>query len=122
LLLLRDAELESRRGILNGPLAELAHSLETELSPLSQRDIYVPRAKALLSRAGGRCEHDGTALEFDPYSPDEHRCPACGTSFTGETHHRAWIYPYQLWLAERAVHAAVLGLLQQSDRWLGVSR
>ena len=41
----------------------------------------------------------------------EHRCPRCGRMFQGELHDRFWIYWYQLWLAERAVHAAVLSAL-----------
>src|SRR5207253_10166348 len=40
-----------------------------------------------------------------------HRCPVCGNSYAGPLHDRFWIYWYQLWLAERAVHAALLGAL-----------
>ena len=31
--------------------------------------------------------------------------------YAGELHDRFWLYWYQLWLAERAVHAALLGVL-----------
>ena len=89
---------------LNG----LADSLMADLNPLLTRDLYVPEDKALLSREGGRCPVHGVALEFDPWSPHEHRCPIDGGRFSGELHDRFWIYWYQLWLAERAVHAALL--------------
>lgn len=94
----------------------LYESLVTDLDPWLSRDLYVPASKALLSRAGGRCERDGAVLEFDPASPDAHRCPACGSVHAGELHHRAWITHYQLWLAERAVHAALFHALSDSPR------
>ena len=108
MLLLDPARLAERKATAapGGPLAPLAESLAADLEVLMSRELYVPREKALLSRVGGRCETDGTQLEFDPYSPDEHRCPLCGRVHTGEYHHRYWVYFYQLWLAERAVHAA----------------
>ncbi len=116
MLLLDDALLDERRAIAGGALARLTDSLAAELDPLLHRELYLPRAKALLSRAGGRCERDGTALEFDPYSPEHHRCPQCGMVHTGAFHHRWWVYSYQLWLAERAVHAALLFLLRGQSR------
>ena len=107
-LLLSDDALAARRAVVAGPLAPLAESLTTELEPLVTDDLYIPEQKALLSREGGRCPRHGVLLEFDPFSPHEHRCPVDGEVFTGELHHRFWIYWYQLWLAERAVHAAAL--------------
>ncbi len=114
--------LESRRGAAAGPLHALAESLAADLEPLVGADIYFPPEKALLSRAGGRCEIDGTMLEFDPFSPHEHRCPRCGRIHTGELHDRFWNYWYQLWLAERSVHGAVLAALGFGERYASLSR
>jgi hypothetical protein len=72
----------------------------------------VPREKARLSRSGGRCPDDATLLEFDPFSPRNHRCPKCGRTYEGEAHYLWWVMSYQLWLAERAVHAALLRLVR----------
>jgi len=118
MLLLDPARLAGRRAAAaaGGPLAALADSIAADLEVVMSRGLYLPREKALLSRAGGRCGEDGTQLEFDPYSPDEHRCPACGRMHTGEFHHRWWVYWYQFWLAERAVHAALLHLLRGDPR------
>jgi hypothetical protein len=76
----------------------------------------------LLSRAGGRCERDGVALAFDPESPRRHRCPRCGATYGGSPHYRAWITHYQLWLAERAVHAALFFALRGDERHARFSR
>ena len=113
MLLLHDTKLDERRRAVGkgGPLASLYTSLASELDPLVGRAPLIPEAKALLSRAGGRCELDGAALDFDPSSPHRHRCPTCGTIHKGELHDRAWITSYQLWLAERAVHASLFHLL-----------
>src|SRR5439155_2039104 len=64
-----------------------------------------------------RCPRDAVLLEFDPTSPHAHRCPVCGEIFTGELHYRFWIYWYQLWLAERAVHAAGFAALGFGDAY-----
>ena len=106
-VLVPQSALERRRAAAHGPLRSLAESLRNDLESLVDRDIYFPAEKALLSRSGGRCEIDGTMLEFDPLSPRDHRCPRCGHIHTGELHDRFWVYWYQLWLAERAVHGAV---------------
>lgn len=113
MLLLHDAKLDERRRAVGkgGALAPLYESLASELEPLVGRAPLIPEAKALLSRAGGRCEVDGATLDFDPSSPHRHRCPTCGTVHKGELHDRAWITSYQLWLAERAVHASLFHLL-----------
>jgi hypothetical protein len=112
LLLAPDLLDERRRLTREGELGALYDSLTGELEPLLRADLYVPEAKALLSRAGGRCEMDGAILAFDPWSPQAHRCPQCGTTYTGELHHRAWVMHYQLWLAERAVHSALFYALR----------
>lgn len=114
MLLIDPRQLEERRrAIAEGrELTRLFESLVSELEPLQRQGVRIPQAKALLSRAGGRCADDGTTLEFDPFAPDAHRCPRCGKSYRGEVHDRAWITSYQLWLAERAVHAAVFAALR----------
>ena len=122
MLLLDDAQLEKRRAAARGPLASLYDSLAAELEPLLRSPWHIPHAKALLSRVGGRCETDGTPLEFDPWSPSAHRCPRCGRAHTGELHDRAWIMPYQLWLAERAVHAALFFVLRGDERHAALAR
>ncbi len=113
MLLLGDDGLEERRRATRDAkaLGPLYDSLAAELEPLLHRELFVPTEKALLSRAGGRCERDGSVLEFDPWSPHQHRCLQCGTIASGSAHHRAWIMSYQLWLAERAVHASLFHLL-----------
>ncbi len=68
----------------------------------------VPEAKALLTADGGVCPEHGVRLEFDPWSPTEHRCPRCGRRFTGERHDRAWAHYQHLWVSERAAHLATL--------------
>jgi len=117
-LLLDNEKIEARRQATRSgaPLAPLYDSLASELEPLVGKAPYIPAAKALLSRAGGRCELDGATLDFDPASPHAHRCPTCGTIHRGETHDRAWITSYQLWLAERSVHAALFCGLRGDHR------
>ena len=110
LLISRDA-LARRRIAARGSLDALVRSLRRDLDPLVAFAPEIPREKALLSRDGGRCPRDGAALEFDPFAPHRHRCPVCGEYFAGERHHLAWVMWYQLWLAERAVHAASLHAL-----------
>jgi hypothetical protein len=120
-VLLSPRAVDARRAVASGPLRSLAASLAADLEPLVAREIYFPADKALLSRTGGRCETDGTMLEFDPFSPHEHRCPRCGRMHTGELHNRFWIYWYQLWLAERAVHAASLSALGFGERYASLA-
>jgi hypothetical protein len=122
MLLLSAERLESRRAIANGPLKPLADSLAAELEPWIAKMPAIPVEKALLSRVGGRCEKCSADLEFDPTSPKAHRCPACGTVNAGEYHDRWWLYPYQLWLAERAVHAATLYALRGEARHADFAR
>ncbi len=113
--------LPARREMARGELAPLASSLAADLEELLRGDIYFPSQKALLSREGGRCAIDGTLLAFEPFQPHEHRCPACGTVYRGELHDRFWIYWYQLWLAERAVHAALLHALGLGSRFANLA-
>ena len=115
-LLVTAAERVDRQRIASGALAPLADSLSTDLEQLLAVRLEIPGEKARLSRAGGRCPADGTALDFDPWSPNAHRCPRCGKSFSGEAHYRYWLMWHQLWLAERSVHAGALFSLRGDDR------
>jgi hypothetical protein len=110
LLLDREA-LDARRLVAAGPLAPLAMSLRGDLDRLLHEGFSVPHEKALLSRDGGRCANDGTLLRFDPFSPRAHSCPRCGETYSRERDYLWWVMSYQLWLAERAVHAATLHAL-----------
>ncbi|MEO7082764.1 MAG: heparinase II/III family protein [Gemmatimonadaceae bacterium] len=116
-LLISDDSLTARQVAANRGLRPLSSSLAADLAALLDRDVFIPDEKALLSREGGRCARDGTLLAFDPFQPHEHRCPLCGEVYRGDLHYRFWIYWYQLWLAERAVHASVLSALGVDDRF-----
>ncbi len=117
MLLLPYEQLDGRRRAAAGGLAPLAASLAADLERLTSiGEPHLPVDKAKLTRDGGRCPVHGTPLEFDPWAPREHRCAACGTAYIGEAHDRWWIMGYQLWLAERAVHAALLHLLLGDPR------
>jgi hypothetical protein len=107
-LLVDTVALNARRPIAAGPLAPLAESLRADLDRLIREGFDVPHEKALLSRDGGRCEREGTLLRFDPFSPREHTCPRCGAVYRRERDYLWWVTSYQLWLAERAVHATSL--------------
>lgn len=111
-VLLSPDALAARRAIARGPLAPLAASLRDDLSQLLDAGTpWIPAEKARLTRVGGRCPAHGTLLDFDPWQPHAHRCPVCGTVYHEAEHGRWWIMNYQLWLAERAVHAATLAVL-----------
>ena len=115
-VLLGRADLDARRVAAGGPLRSLADSLARDLEPVVTCDLLIPEEKARMTRRGGRCESDGTLLEFDPFSRVAHRCPKCGAVFADDTHYRWWIMWYQLWLAERSVHAAALFSLRGDPR------
>jgi hypothetical protein len=118
MLLATPEQLDSQRAVVDGPLARLADSLADDLDRLlPDGKVKVPDQKARMTRHGGRCARDGTLLLFDPRRPDAHDCPVCGTTYTGDDHYRWWIMGYQLWLAERAVHAAALWRLRGSSRY-----
>jgi hypothetical protein len=110
-LLIDGAALAARRGVAAHALSELTASLRADLDRLVREGFDVPREKALLSRDGGRCDRDGTLLRFDPFSSRAHSCARCGAVFTRERDYLWWVTSYQLWLAERAVHAAALHAL-----------
>lgn len=102
-------DLRARAQALHPSLQALARGLREELRPLETRGFPVPPQKAMLTRVGGRCPHDGTALRFDPWAPHVHTCPQCGREQRGEAHDAWWAMGAQLWCAERALHAALLG-------------
>ena len=109
---------ETRTDVVRGPLAPLAGSLAADLDRLlPDEDVFIPAEKARLTRRGGRCERDGAFLQFDPSSPRRHRCSVCGSVFEADEHYRWWIMGYQLWLSERAVHAAALHRLGAGERY-----
>ena len=113
-LLIGNEALVARRAALGAPgasLASLAASLLEDLRAAAGRALFIPDRKAMLSRDGGRCPEHGVPLEFDPFAPRDHRCPVDGAILRGERHDRWWLMWYQLWLAERVVHAAVLAAL-----------
>ena len=109
LLVSADALL-ARRTVARGALAPLAAGLRRELEPLLLGGHQVPVEKAQLSRAGGRCDRDGTLLTYAPFDA-RHLCPRCGGELVGAAHDRFRLYWHHLWLAERAVHGALLGAL-----------
>ncbi len=121
-LLLATSALGARRAAATGPLAPLVASLHQDLAPLlAAAEIRLPPEKARLTRVGGRCPAHGVLLSFDPYSPKAHQCPTCGETYTDEEHYRWWIMNYQLWLAERAVHGAVLFALTGDAQGQGLA-
>jgi hypothetical protein len=111
MILLNSSDFPARQRIALRALAPLADSLRAEMDRVLREAPAISGQKAMLSRDGGRCTLDGASLEFDPYSPHAHRCPVCGTVYTGERHHRWWLMFAQLWRAERAVHGALLNAL-----------
>jgi hypothetical protein len=114
MLLLRATDVAARRAAAATGLAPLAASLQTDLDAVLARELFVPPEKARLTRVGGRCTVEGALLGFDPWSPHRQRCPSCGAEYERPEDYRWWIMWYQLWLAERSVHAAALHLLTGS--------
>ena len=102
--------LTARRALIDESpdLTALRDHLISRAQPVLERMPPVPRVKALLSRDGGSCPNDATALVFDPWSPEAHRCPRCNEVFSGERHHAHWARAQHLWLAERAAHLATV--------------
>src|SRR5213596_395652 len=109
------ARAEEVRG--SADLTALLGHLRDRARPLLERMPVIPDHKAVLTVDGGYCPDDGAALTFDPWSPDEHRCPRCGKTWRGERHNWSWARYQHLWLAERAAHlAALAGLGDETDR------
>lgn len=87
-----------------------------ELERFLARPVYVPAEKALLSRWGAACRECGGDIRFDPWSPTRQRCGSCGRWWETPQSGRWWVYWYQLWLAERVLHAALLDGLSDEPR------
>ncbi|MEK6609916.1 MAG: heparinase II/III family protein [Gemmatimonadota bacterium] len=117
-LLIGAKDLERRSGEIAGSadLAAAHRRLRDGLSGFLERPLYVPDAKALLSRWGSLCKDEGAELGFDPASPHAQRCTTCGRIWSTEQAHRWWVYWYQLWLAERIWHCALLAGLGDDAR------
>jgi len=96
--------------------ARLLETLRARAEPVLAKEPHIPRVKALLSRDGGVCQDDGATLSFDPWSPEQHRCPRCGKSFSGERHYRNWARAQHLWLAERAAELGLIAALTDDAR------
>ncbi|MBI4541925.1 MAG: hypothetical protein HY705_02730, partial [Gemmatimonadetes bacterium] len=108
-LLITPEALEERRALAgSGDLLALRSHLCAGVEGFLGRALYVPEAKALLSRWGSLCRDDGGELDFDPWSPHAQRCSSCGRSWSTDQTHRWWVYWYQLWLAERVLRLALL--------------
>ena len=102
-------DLQQRRAaVARSPdLAAVAAGLAAEVARVLAQPLYVPEAKALLSRWGSTCREDEAELGFDPFSPHAQRCTRCGRIYDTEQSHRWWVYWYQLWLAERVLMMAL---------------
>jgi hypothetical protein len=110
-LLADAAALRARAALVDGadaPFAALAASLAADLDVVLAAGVHVADRKARLTRAGGRCPVHGGEFVFDPFAARRFHCAACGRDYAGREHEEFWVYRYQLWLAERAVHAAAL--------------
>ncbi len=112
------SDLDARRQVIQSSedLTRLLEKLARKAEPVLERMPHIPVVKALLSSDGGVCPRDGTALIFDPWSPNRHRCPACGNTYEGDRHHRHWARFQHLWVSERAAHLAVVGVFNDDDR------
>jgi len=102
--------LAERRSAIDASvdLRALRDRLTERAGPVLERSPVIPAAKALLSQDGGVCPDDGSALAFDPWSPEAHRCPRCGAVQRGERHDGWWARFQHLWVAERAAQLAAL--------------
>jgi hypothetical protein len=115
-------ELAARAQEVRGStdLAALLAHLRERARPLLERMPLIPEHKSVLTMDGGVCPDDGTALAFDPWSPDEHRCLRCSKTWRGERHNWSWTRYQHLWLTERAAHLATLAALSdETDRAVG---
>jgi len=116
-------DLETRLALVTeGDLPRLLERLASRAQPLLDRMPTVPRMKALLSSTGGVCPRCGAPLEFNPWSPDRHRCSRCGGEAEGERHHAHWARAQHLWIAERAAHLAAVAAFTGEERFAERSR
>jgi hypothetical protein len=61
------------------------------------------------------CDDDGEPLLFDPGSPHEHVCPACGRSYRGEPWDGAWRTRMHNMAAAQSQRAALLARLERDE-------
>lgn len=110
-------ELNARAGALGeDPLLQaLAGSVRARVERVLVEAPPLPARKALLSRDGGVCPHDGAQLRFDPWEPMAHLCPRCGRVATGDRHHGHWARAGHLWVAERIADLATLAALEGDE-------
>ena len=115
--MLTGEELAQRRQDIEAApdLTALLRRLTERARPVLDRMPPIPGRKALLTVDGGICPADGSRLEFNPWSPAEHRCPRCHKRYGGERHDRAWAHYQHLWLAERTAHLAAVAVLADHD-------
>ena len=108
-LLVTADQLLARRAEIarSADLRAVDEHLAADVARVLVHPLYVPEAKALLSRWGSLCRDDEAELAFDPFSPQAQRCTKCGRIWDGEQAHRWWVYWYQLWLAERVLMMAL---------------
>ena len=116
--MLNEQELADRREIIaqSPDLIRLLTRLEERAQPILATRPPIPTVKGSLSVDGGVCPRDGTALEYDPWSPFAHRCPRCNESVSGDRHHRWWARFQHLWLGERMAHLAALATFGENER------
>ena len=96
-------------------LRALASTVRGRVERILREPPPVPSRKALLSRDGGVCPHDGATLLFDPWQPSAHKCPRCGRVATGERHDGHWARAGHLWIAERIGDLASLAALEGDE-------
>jgi hypothetical protein len=120
--MLTHEEIAARREVIDGSedLSALLSRLQDRADAVLTRSPPLPEIKALLSVDGGVCPDDGSALEFDPWSNEAHRCSRCGVSASGERHDAHWARYQHLWLAERIAHLAAVGVF--ADKRAAVDR
>ncbi len=111
-------DLEALRERVNGSpeLTALELGIRERAERIINEPPVVPGEKALMSRVGGMCPHDGTPFGFDPWCTDRWQCPHCFQSSDGDYHRRHWARYQHLWLAEQAASLAALAALGGHDR------
>lgn len=113
---LEDLELRRERVNESADLTALEQQIAERAGRILGEMPVVPGEKALMSRAGGTCPQDGTALGFDPWCSDRWQCPTCLQVAEGVYHRRHWARYQHLWLAEQAASLAALAALGGHDR------
>jgi len=111
-------ELTARAALLGEVpvLQTLAASVRARVERVLVEAPPLVARKALLSRDGGVCPHDGAQLRFDPWQPAAHQCPRCGRAVTGDRHDGHWARAGHLWVAERIADLATLAALEGDEQ------